>query len=45
MILKNHMNPNQIQRAVGILGLFGLDKVYSEGPMPLVDGEQNLLAV
>lgn len=42
---KKHISRNQIQKAVEILSLFGLDKVYSEGPMPLVDGEQNLLAV
>lgn len=42
---KNRISRNQIQRAVEILSLFGLDKVYSEGPMPLIDGEQDLLAV
>jgi hypothetical protein len=42
---KNHISRSQIQRAVEILSLFGLDKVYSEGPMPLVNGEQNPLVV
>lgn len=37
---KNHISRSQIQRAVEILSMFGLDKVYSEGPMPLVtDGD------
>jgi hypothetical protein len=42
---KNHISCHQIHRAIEILGLFGLDKVYSEGSMPLfhIDSEQNPL--
>ncbi len=40
---KNHITDKQIKKAVEILGLFGLNRIYSEDSMPLVSGgEQNL---
>ena len=42
---KKHVTYKQIQRAVEILCLFGLQKIYSENPMPLVTGDENPLAV
>jgi hypothetical protein len=38
---KKHITDEQVQKAVEILSLFGLQSVYSEDPMPLVSGEQN----
>jgi hypothetical protein len=35
-----HFTEEQIQSAVKILSLFGLETIYSSDPMPLVDGEQ-----
>jgi hypothetical protein len=37
---KNHISSGRIKRAIEILGLFGLDEVYSDGSMPLIDSDQ-----
>jgi hypothetical protein len=43
---KDHITDKQIKKAVEILGLFGLNSIYSEDSMPLVSGgEQNPFAV
>jgi len=36
---KEHLSSEQIKRAVKILNLFHLDKIYSDEPMPLVSGD------
>jgi hypothetical protein len=41
---KNHLSTEQIKRAIEILSLFGLDKIYGEEPMPLVNGSKAFLA-
>jgi hypothetical protein len=43
---KNHITDRQVKKAVEILGLFGLNRIYSEDSMPLVSGgEQKPFAV
>ncbi len=39
----NYLSCDQKRRAVEILSLFGFDKIYSDGPMPLVSNEQGAL--
>lgn len=36
-------NAAQVQRAVDILGLFGLDRIYAREPMPNIDGAYSML--
>ncbi|MBC5824797.1 MAG: sulfotransferase [Candidatus Eremiobacteraeota bacterium] len=38
-----HVTSDEIRRAVDISGLFGLDRVYSQGPMPLVESALGIL--
>jgi len=40
---KKYLSAEQIQRANDILSLFGLDKIYSTEPMPLVNGDITLI--
>jgi hypothetical protein len=40
---RKHVTDAQLQRAVEILGLFGLEKVYSEEPMPDPNGVLTLM--
>lgn len=43
---RNHITNKRIKKAVEILGLFGLDRIYSEDSVPLVSGgEQNPFTV
>ena len=39
---RKHITDKQIARAIEILTLFGLDKIYTEGSLPLVRGEEAL---
>lgn len=39
---RKSISERQIRRAVDILGLFGLDRIYDEGDLPLVSGEEAL---
>jgi hypothetical protein len=39
---RKDVSPLQIKRAVEILSLFGLEKVYNEGSFPLVGGQESL---
>jgi hypothetical protein len=38
-----HVGDRQLERAVEILALFGLDRVYGEGPMPDPPGAYSLM--
>jgi hypothetical protein len=38
-----HVDARQVERAVEILALFGLDRVYGEGPMPDPSGAYSLM--
>jgi hypothetical protein len=39
------VNGRQLERAVEILGLFGLDRVYGEAPMPDPSGAHALMSL
>jgi len=41
---KRHIKDKQIHRSVEILSWFGLDSIYSDDPMPLINGKANPLA-
>jgi hypothetical protein len=41
---RDGISSRQLDRALEILQVFGLDRIYSEGPMPNVQGAYNLLA-
>jgi hypothetical protein len=41
---RRSVNGSRLERAVEILGLFGLDRVYGEGPMPDPSGAHALMA-
>jgi hypothetical protein len=39
---RKHITESQIRRAVDILSLFGMDKIYNESDFPLVNGDEAL---
>ena len=39
---RNHITDEQIARAIEILNLFGLQKIYGEGSLPLLSGDESL---
>jgi hypothetical protein len=41
---KKQLTNEQVRRAMEILGIFGLQNLYSEEPFPLVNDERNALA-
>ena len=41
---RNEITPSQVKRALHILGLFGLDQIYNDHPMPDANAARALLA-